>query len=55
MRNFQDTFDTRKRSFIRVFSICMAVPLKQFCVVYSMHVLFVIEKQVKTLRKPLLP
>ena len=28
MRNFQDTFETRKRSFISTFSICMTVPLK---------------------------
>ena len=27
MRNFQDTFETRKRSFISTFSICMTVPL----------------------------
>ena len=27
MRNFQDTFETRKRSFINAFSICMTVPL----------------------------
>ena len=27
MRNFQNTFETRKRSFINVFSICMTVPL----------------------------
>ena len=27
MRNFQDTFETYKRSFINAFSICMAVPL----------------------------
>ena len=27
MRNFQDTFETHKRSFINVFSICMNVPL----------------------------
>ena len=27
IRNFQDTFETRKRSFIRAFSICMTVPL----------------------------
>ena len=27
MRNFQDTFETRKQSFISVFSICMAAPL----------------------------
>ena len=28
MRNFQDTFETGKRSFISAFSICMTVPLK---------------------------
>ena len=28
MRNFQDTFQTRKGSFIDTFSICMTVPLK---------------------------
>ena len=27
MRNFQDVFETRKRSFITAFSICMTVPL----------------------------
>ena len=27
MRNFRDTFETRKRSFISTFSICMTVPL----------------------------
>ena len=27
MRNFKDTFKTRKRSFISAFSICMTVPL----------------------------
>ena len=27
MRNFQDTFETRKRSFTSAFSICMTVPL----------------------------
>ena len=27
MRNFQDTFETTKTSFIRAFSICMTVPL----------------------------
>ena len=26
MRNFQDTFETRKRSFVSAFSICMTVP-----------------------------
>ena len=29
MRDFQDTFETRKRSVISAFSICMAVPLKR--------------------------
>ena len=28
MRNLQDTFETRKQSFISAFSICMALPLK---------------------------
>ena len=28
MRNFQDTFKTRKRSLIDAFSTCMTVPLK---------------------------
>ena len=28
MLNFQDTFETRKRSFIIPFSICMTVPLR---------------------------
>ena len=28
MRNFQDTFETNKRSFISAFSICMTVPLR---------------------------
>ena len=28
MRNFQDTFETRKRSFISAFLICMTVPLR---------------------------
>ena len=27
MQNFQDAFETRKRSCISVFSICMTVPL----------------------------
>ena len=29
MRNFQATFETRKRSFISAFSICMTVPLSE--------------------------
>ena len=27
MRNFQDTFETSKQSYISAFSICMTVPL----------------------------
>ena len=29
MRTFQDTFETRKRSFTSAFSICVTVPLRQ--------------------------
>ena len=32
MRNFQDTFEIRKRLFVSAFSICMTVPLKFFSV-----------------------
>ena len=28
MQNFQDAFETRERSIISAFSICMTVPLK---------------------------
>ena len=28
MRNFQETFETPKRSFISAFSICVTVPLR---------------------------
>ena len=35
MGNFQDTFEIRKRSFIRVFSICMTVPLRQVWAQYK--------------------
>ena len=30
MRNFHDIFETRKRSFMTDFSICMTVPLTKF-------------------------
>ena len=34
MRNYQDIFETRKRSFISTFSICMTVPLRNIdCVI----------------------
>ena len=29
MQNFQDSFKTRKQSFISAFSICMSAPLKR--------------------------
>ena len=35
MQNFQDTFETRKRSFISVFSICMTVPLSFYGTPFS--------------------
>ena len=35
MQNFQDTFKTRKRSFISAFSIFMTVPLKYKYFVYN--------------------
>ena len=38
MRNFQDTFETHKQSFISAFSICMTVTLNRdqvFCVILS--------------------
>ena len=34
MRNFQDTFETRKRSFISVFSISMTITLKSIIKIY---------------------
>ena len=30
MRNFEHTFETRKRSFISAFSICITAPLRLF-------------------------
>ena len=30
MQKFQDTFETRKRSFTSAFSVFMTVPIKQF-------------------------
>ena len=35
MRNFQDTFETRKRSFISVFTICMTVALISLVIVVN--------------------
>ena len=35
MRNFQDTFETRKRSFISVFTICMTVALISLIIVVN--------------------
>ena len=39
MQNFQDTFETRKQSFVSVFSICMTVPLI-FKSVFQIYVKF---------------
>ena len=47
MRNFQDTFETRKRSFNSAFSICIAVPLN-----YELRVYFLfLHEKVKTVQK----
>ena len=35
MRNFQDTFETLKRLFIRAFSICMTVPLTKIRKIFN--------------------
>ena len=40
MQNFQDTFKTRKRSFISAFSIFMTVPLKYKYFVYNENFTF---------------
>ena len=43
MPNFQDTFETRKRSFISDFSICMTVPLIE----YNMRNIFLKKSWIK--------
>ena len=43
MQNFQDTFETRKQSFISAFAICMTVPLK-FIKDYQVEELSVMRK-----------
>ena len=40
MRNFQDTFETRKRSFISAFAICMTVPLKLVSAIFIKFLFF---------------
>ena len=37
MRNFQDTFETRKRSSISAFSFCMTLPLISHRLLYNMN------------------
>ena len=37
MQNFQDTFETRKQSFISAFSICITVPCCNFLLFRSIH------------------
>ena len=44
MWNFQDTFETRKQSFISAFSVCMTVPLTHNEVKY-----IVVERFIRTL------
>ena len=39
MRNYQDPFETRKQSFISVFSVCMTVPL-----MYEVHYSYIKRK-----------
>ena len=41
MRNFQDTFETGKRSFINAFSICMTVPLS--AILFSLEITYLWE------------
>ena len=44
MQNFQDIFETCKRSLIRVFSICMTVPLKVAAfVIFSTFIMVLFE------------
>ena len=37
MRNFQDTFETRKRSSISAFSFCITLPLICYRLLYNMN------------------
>ena len=46
MRNFQDTFETCRRSFISNLSICMTVPLRMF-----LCFIFRFSRLIKTLNK----
>ena len=47
MRNFQDTFETRKRSFISAFPICISVHLNEMYVYLELrHKLSVIYQDV---------
>ena len=44
MRNFQDTYETRKRSFVNAFTICITVPLMKnfFPVALTLNLTFLI-------------
>ena len=44
MQNFQDTFETRKRSFIRAFSISMTVPLTIECYHYCSNCVSILDE-----------
>ena len=43
MQNFQDNFETHKRSFISAFSFCMTVPLKALVILQIVEQLMYIK------------
>ena len=58
MRNFQDTFETPKRSFINTFSICVTVPLRTlpdgcFCTNITAFLVWSLQFQKQPLRSVL--
>ena len=55
MRNFQDTFETRKRLFISAFSICMTVPLSFKFIAEMVLVIFFEIECMKKFSKILFP
>ena len=46
MQNFQDTFETHKRSFISAFSICMTVPLSRIHICVFFYIRACVEPNV---------
>ena len=43
MRSFQDTFQTRKQSFISAFSVCMTVPLVWVYLSFIEYTIYIME------------